>query len=268
MRRVNTLSFWWDGPATGPENMAADEELAAEAERRGSPLLRFYGWSATTVSLGGFQRITEAEGIEAIRGRPLVRRPSGGGAIVHGSDLTYAAAVPKSHPWGATPQAFYDALHGALVETLAHHGIRAWLHPADDGERGDDLSAADAAGFFCFDRRATGDLIMPGPGPAGGSKILGSAQRRRAGVVLQHGSLLMRGNVAVGTAARHPGIEELHVGQRVPEPADLAGEWCRRIAAVAGMTLDTQQAPFLRGREQAIAAAACRFRDERWTARR
>ena len=78
---MNTLTIWWDGAADGPTNMAADECLAAEAERRGSLVLRFYGWSDTTISLGGFQKIGDARQVEAIRGVPLVRRPSGGGAI-------------------------------------------------------------------------------------------------------------------------------------------------------------------------------------------
>ena len=205
---MNTITIWWDGAADGPANMAADECLAAEAERRGGLLLRFYGWSATTVSLGGFQRIDDARQVDAIRGVPLVRRPSGGGAIVHGSDLTYAAAVPKSHPWGASPQVFYDALHGAMVEVLADHGIQAWPYPV--GGEGLAISADDAATghdaspFFCFDRRAAGDLVMAGPAKGTFSKIMGSAQRRLSGVVLQHGSLLVRSNTSVGGPARHP----------------------------------------------------------------
>jgi lipoate-protein ligase A len=133
-RAVSTLTIWWDTAADGPTNMAADECLAAEAERRGSLVLRFYGWSDTTISLGGFQKIGDARQVEAIRGVPLVRRPSGGGAIVHGSDLTYAAAVPKSHPWGASPQVFYDALHGARVEVLAELGIHSRT-PTEERER-------------------------------------------------------------------------------------------------------------------------------------
>jgi lipoyl(octanoyl) transferase len=259
---VNTLTIWWDAAADGPTNMAADEWLAAEAERRGSLLLRFYGWTETTISLGGFQKIDEARQMDAIRGLPLVRRPSGGGAIVHGSDLTYAAAVPKSHPWGASPQVFYDALHGAMVETLAEHGIRAWPHPADARSRHDESL------FFCFDRRATGDLVMAGPASDTVSKIMGSAQRRLAGVVLQHGSLLLRGNTAVAGSARHPAVADIVVGQSVPEETALSRAWGARIANGLGVAVREEETPFVRGRDQEIEASSTRFRDDRWTARR
>ena len=275
---VNTLTVWWDDAADGPTNMATDECLAAEAERRGGLLLRFYGWSEATVSLGGFQKIDDARRIGAIRGVSLVRRPSGGGAIVHGSDLTYAAAVPKNHAWGASPQVFYDALHGAMVEALADHGIRAWQHPADasapatgrpvEPAVADDRRSHDESQFFCFDRRAAGDLIMAGPVHAGTSKIMGSAQRRLAGVVLQHGSLLLHGNTDVETPARHAAVADIVVATAVPGTAGLSRAWCTRIAQGLGATLCDAGAPFRRGREPEIGALAARFREDRWTARR
>ena len=91
---MNTLTIWWDPASDGPTNMAADECLAAEAERLNSLLMRFYDWSTTTISLGGFQKIEDARQVDEIRGVALVRRPSVGGDIVLGSDLTYASAVP------------------------------------------------------------------------------------------------------------------------------------------------------------------------------
>jgi lipoate-protein ligase A len=260
---VNTLTIWWDDAADGPTNMAADECLAAEAEHRGSLLLRFYGWSDTTVSLGGFQKIDDARQIDAIRGVPLVRRPSGGGAIVHGSDLTYAAAVPKSHPWGASPQVFYDVLHGAMVDVLADHGIRARPHAA-----GDVRPVHDESLFFCFDRRASGDLVMAGPVAGTFSKIMGSAQRRLAGVVLQHGSLLLHGNTGVGGPARHPAVADMVVGPSVPDESGLLRAWGARIAHGLGAAVCEENAPFVRGRALEVERVAARFREERWTARR
>ena len=272
---VNALTIWWDDAADGPTNMAADECLAAEAERRGSLLMRFYAWSETTISLGGFQRIGDARRLEEIRGLPVVRRPSGGGAIVHGSDLTYAAAVPKSHPWGSSPQVLYDALHGAMVEALADHGIRAWQHvdgvrstPAGRTAAAADPQPHDESHFFCFDRWAAGDLIMAGPGPGVSSKIMGSAQRRLAGVVLQHGSLLLRGTSAVGGAARHPAVSDMLAGQALPHEASVSRAWAVRIAARLGAMLRDDGVPFRRGRESEIGPLAARFREERWTARR
>ena len=91
--------------------MGADEVLAAEAVALDRPLVRVYDWSEPTVSLGGFQRLADAQSSSLIAGLPLVRRPSGGGAIVHGTDLTYAVAVPRGHVWGSDPQVLYDAFH-------------------------------------------------------------------------------------------------------------------------------------------------------------
>jgi len=276
------LTMWWDNPADGPTNMAADECLAAEAEQRGCLLLRVYGWTETTVSLGAFQKIEDARRIPEIDGVPLVRRPSGGGAILHGSDLTYAAAVPKSHPWGASPQTLYDALHGGMVAVLSRHGIQAWPY-ADSAPAGTVPPGHDDQPFFCFDRRAAGDLLMAGPGSGPASKIMGSAQRRLAGAVLQHGSLLLRGNTLVGGAARHVAVSDLLAEVRLPEAQGLdaegldaegldaeglAREWGRRIAATLGATVGEEDSPFCRGREQEVAALASRFRELRWTLRR
>lgn len=275
---VNTLTVWWDDAADGPTNMAADQCLAAEADRRGGLLLRFYGWSETTISLGGFQKIDDARRVVEIRGVPLVRRPSGGGAIVHGSDLTYAAAVSKSHPWGASPQVFYDALHGAMVEALADHGIQAWRHPAEAASSvaartqrhgvADQQSVPDDSKLFCFDRRSAGDLIMAGPVPGVASKIMGSAQRRLAAVVLQHGSLLLHGNMDVEGPARHPAVADMVVSQALPVKESLSRAWCRRLAQGLGATLCDEGAPFRRGRASEVEALSARFREEQWTARR
>ena len=266
---MNTLTVWWDGAADGALNMGADECLAREAESRGGLLVRCYGWSATTVSLGAFQKIDEARrGISEIQGLQLVRRPSGGGAIVHGSDMTYAAAVPKSHPWGATPQILYDALHGAMADALAGHGIVA--RPSEGGASAAQPETAgrdEEASFFCFDRRAAGDLVVDRPGEPRGVKIMGSAQRRLAGVVLQHGSLLLRHNATVAGRARHPAAADL-VGGAMPDHETLAREWVRRIADRLGARLDEEPKSFLVGRDADIAKLSQRFREEWWTARR
>ena len=256
------VAVWWDDPADGPTNMAADEWLAAEADSRGGMLLRVYGWSPTTVSIGAFQPIAAARAAVDIRGVPIVRRPSGGGAIVHGSDLTYAAAVPRSHPWGGDPQAFYDALHGAMAAVLAEHGVEAApFRPAGGAASRPDREDR----FFCFDRRAAGDLVLPA---AGDAKVMGSAQRRLAGVVLQHGSLLLRGNAEVSGAARHPGITELVPTASLPGPRGLARAWAMRIAAALGTAVSEEVGAFGDVWADEVAAGAARFRDPRWMNRR
>ena len=261
------IVVWWDDPADGPTNMAADERLAVEADRRGTMLVRIYGWTTTTVSLGAFQRFGDAHAVPEIAGVPLVRRPSGGGAIVHGSDLTYAAAVPRSHPWGASAQSLYDALHGAMADELASLGVGARAFRQIDEPR---VDRGNEQEFFCFDRRSSGDLVVDhgAASAAADSKIMGSAQRRLVGVVLQHGSLLLRGNPGVRGAARHPGIAETTPRVSLPESRDLARAWMGRVAALLGASIDEQTTSWVRDDADAIAAVAVRFRDTRWTCRR
>ena len=261
------LHVWWDPPTDGPTNMAADELLADEAQRRGDCCLRLYGWTPTAVSLGGFQRGADAEAEPAIAGVPVVRRPSGGGAIVHGSDLTYAAAVPRVHPWGGGPQAFYDAVHEALCAALAGFGVEAspWRPPATPPP----APGRDEGPFFCFDRRASGDVVVgAAASPDGrGHKVLGSAQRRLAATVLQHGSLLLARNQDVSGAASHPGLAELAPGGLAPTavPA-LAERWLGLIAEGLGMRLVWEPGRF--HERPGVAERATRFADARWTFRR
>lgn len=267
---VTTLPVWWDGPADGPTNMAADECLAAEAIARGGPVVRIYGWTRTTVSLGAFQAVHDARVEPSIAGAALIRRPSGGGAIVHGSDVTYAAAVPKHHPLGGHPQAFYTAFHAALVETLRDLGVaaRMWPAAAPPGRGGVER-------FFCFDRRAEGDVVAarPGHGPADDDpKIMGSAQRRLAAAVVQHGSLLLRRAEGVGQAARHPALADLRGPERAPEPTSddrrLVERWLERVAGSLGGGVAWQAGSFAGGHAADVSAVAATYASDRWLERR
>jgi lipoate-protein ligase A len=257
------LLAWWDDAASGALNMAADEMLAAEAARRGQPLIRFYGWDSPTVSLGGFQAIAAARSIPAIAAAPVVRRPSGGGALVHGTDLTYALAVPRGHAWARSPLPLYDAVHEALVAVLDEFGVVARRHP------GRPASLADP--FFCFSRRASGDVVAARPGQKSADddpKILGSAQRRLAAAVVQHGSLLLTSNPGVGADARHPGLAEVGGGVCLGSLRGVAESWTDRIAAAGGLGVAWQPAPFATGREAELASALPRYREARWLERR
>jgi len=254
------LIAWWDEPAPGPENMAADELLAAEAVALDRPLVRVYGWSEPTVSIGGFQRLADARASTVIAGLPLVRRPSGGGAIVHGTDLTYAVAVPRSHAWGGDPQVLYDAFHESFALELRQRGVAAERHP------GRARTAGDEARFLCFDRRAHGDLVVrTEASDSDGDKILGSAQRRLRGAVLQHGSLLLE---PPPIAAAHPGLLRLHPAAAAWDLPGLVAAWLARVAVEAGGPLDLRVEPFMKSRSGPIAEAAARFREPAWLGRR
>lgn len=256
---MNSVYVWWDDAADGATNMAADECLADAATDGDCLCMRFYGWTSPTVSLGAFQRIEEARSMRGIAALPVVRRPSGGGAIIHGSDLTYAAAVPKRHAWGATAQILYDALHAAMVAVLRERGVDARLCAVagDDGE---------AAPFLCFDRRAPGDVVVGAD--LAGVKLMGSAQRRLAAAVLQHGSLLIGRNPAVAGDAAHAGLENLVPGAAADGSRRLATAWLERVAVALGAKIEVQAVSFTTARSAAVAGVRQRFADDAWTCRR
>jgi lipoate-protein ligase A len=284
---------WWDPPADGATNMALDEALAAEAARLDRVLVRISTWSEPTLSLGAFQAIAEARAHRALAGLRIVRRPSGGGAILHGSDVTLSVAVPRLHPCGGTPQRLYDAVHEALVAELSAGGVKAGLSAggARAGRSGSDRvdpdsgpEAPPAAGppaegpLLCFDRRAVGDVVMPVPDGRFGSdaKILGSAQRRLRGAVLQHGSLLLAANRLVPEESRHPGLEELQRrsgsggGWAWGSPAStgLLRGWLARLAATLGEGLETPAGRFVPSPEAGYEEGLKRFQQDSWNGRR
>lgn len=173
------------GPADGATNMAIDEAIA-EAVRAGKspPTLRFYGWQPPALSLGIAQ---EADVVDearcAILGWQLVRRPTGGRAVLHIDELTYAVIAPETEPRvkGGVVES-YRRLSVALTAGLRELGVvpeRTLPYYADRG----------AAGPACFDGPSDYEVTIAQ------RKLIGSAQMRRAGVVLQHGSLPLAGDV-------------------------------------------------------------------------
>lgn len=235
--------------AEGPENMATDEAMLEAAAREGSAFLRFYGWGAPTLSLGYFQRIAEVREDPRWRGRPVVRRPTGGGAIWHHHELTYAVAVPPSSPLVRPSTALYRAVHGAIAEVLVDRGLAA--------HRRGDLSTGPGAGpdrpFLCFTGGDPEDIVGMG------HKLVGSAQRRRDGAVLQHGSVLL---------ARSPDVPELlgicDVAELPGSPADWEEPLAWRIAAALGLEpLAVGPPDSLRDRARELERAV--YRTAAWT---
>lgn len=197
--------------------MAVDEHLLEWASEHQSCCWRFYQWAVPTVSLGYFQQYTERDTHEASRECPIVRRASGGGAIVHDRELTYSVVVPSSHRLAKRRQWTYETIHKTLISVLATREIEASLYgcPKDfEGKRPD---------FLCFNRRTSGDVVI------GDVKIAGSAQRRVAGAVLQHGSVLIQRSTAAPELA---GINET-TGMAFT-PGELAQVWQDQLAEVLG----------------------------------
>ncbi len=207
-----------DPPLPGPWNMGVDEALLAEAFENGVATLRFYQWNEPTLSLGYFQRYADREQHAASRNCPVVRRQSGGGAILHDHELTYSLAVPSSFPLARQAGALYDYVHSAFIAALT--GLPFSPSSSALRIRGDQTAPpAIHEPFLCFERQSPGDVILiPGGSaatagyptstatPESGWKVLGSAQRRHRGAILQHGSLLAKKSVA---APELPGLSDL-----------------------------------------------------------
>ena len=175
-----------DSPRSGAANMAVDESIA-EAAAGGDvpPTLRFYRWQSPTVSLGRFQRIADIdEASIAEQDYDLVRRATGGRAILHADELTYSVTGPIAEPHmaGGVMDA-YLRFSNALLTGLTILGLKAEKAGAR-ARAGRELSAA------CFEMPSAYEIT------AGGRKLMGSAQSRRKGYVLQHGSLPLWGDVA------------------------------------------------------------------------
>jgi lipoate-protein ligase A len=155
--------------------MAADLALLDEVAEGAPPALRVYRWSRPALSLGRFQRDDDVDDAGCRHHEvEVVRRPTGGRALLHGADLTYAVAMPRPSGAQGSVDAVYLLLAGALTVGLARLGVEAAVARSDG-----------PAGPVCFASQQGADLRV------GERKLCGSAQVHRDGVVLQHGALLL-----------------------------------------------------------------------------
>ncbi|RLS43127.1 MAG: lipoate--protein ligase family protein [Planctomycetota bacterium] len=179
-------------PCSGSWNMAVDEVLLEASAVSGSSALRIYEWDAATVSLGYFQSAEDPSLESRFPGLAKVRRLSGGGAILHHHEVTYSITIADGHPLSVSPGVLYEEVHRRVIGLLAAWGIEVNL-------RGEAIKFA-AEPFLCFSRGDARDIVI------GRHKVMGSAQRRRRGAVLQHGSLLLSRS---DFAPEFPGLVEL-----------------------------------------------------------
>jgi lipoate-protein ligase A len=203
-----------DPPAPGAWNMAVDEVLLADAADRAIATLRFYQWSEPTLSLGYFQQYEDRFQHAASRDAAVVRRQSGGGAILHDHELTYSLALPAAHPLARHAERLYTAMHEAIISALAPRiATSAPEWTLEMRRENSDLPARDEP-FLCFQRRARGDILALRRGTIGRPpmawKILGSAQRRRRGAILQHGSLVLEKSAAAPEIAGVGDLIDVH----------------------------------------------------------
>jgi len=238
-----------DGVSPGSWNMALDEALL-ESASQGGVQLRFYRWQPATLSLGYFQTLAARQTHAASLPLPLVRRSTGGGAIVHDRELTYSFTAPLRERFSQQPQRLVDCFHDALCRALADWGVVL-------DRCGDRAEAARRdAPFLCFERRAAEDLLCQG------FKVTGSAQRRHHGALLQHGSVLLHSSAH---ASHLPGIADLNA---TTLPIDqLQAAWTAQLQQTLGYRF------FLSSPDSAELMRAAtiqqdRYDDPHWTQRR
>jgi lipoate-protein ligase A len=247
---MTTARLLLDPPADGAWNMAVDEALLHSAGESGAITLRFYTWKEATLSLGYFQHHAARTAHEASRELDLVRRATGGGAIVHHHELTYSFTAPIADRLAANVEQLYYTFHETLVDALSIFGIRT--HLCEEPVR----HAAGEEPFLCFQRRAKGDVLCES------AKIAGSAQRRHQGAVLQHGSVLL---CASPHAPQLPSLAE--VGQRVLTTGELIRAWEPLLARE--MNVSWHLAERSAGEtERAEEIGQAKFRTDAWNHRR
>lgn len=241
--------------ADGPANMALDEVLLERVAALGdTAALRTYGWSTPTLSLGYFQHLSAMNADARWTSVPVVRRATGGGAIWHHHELTYALVLPSRHPRALPHTGLYHSVHAAIAEVLRRRGVVAVRRgepstspPQEDPSR---------RPFLCFADRDPADLVC------GAYKVVGSAQRRRAGAILQHGSILLKRSA---TTPEFPGLADLFPVDEAPD--SWADDMVEAIASA--LELHTRTAD-MDGPMSRRAAEIERevYRDPGWTGRR
>src|SRR5687767_14646826 len=201
----------------GPLNMAADEAML-QAATGGVASLRFYAWSEPTLSLGYFQPAAARRTDPRLAGLPWVRRATGGAALVHDREVTYALALPPGQPWQAAGESWACRFHRVVTAALAGAGaetrsvvcgqerklgeVLCFLHQtAGDLVAGNDARAATEGGPY----QPVGAALRGGPASTP-AKVVGSAQRKQRGALLQHGGVLLARSEF---APQLPGLAEL-----------------------------------------------------------
>jgi lipoate-protein ligase A len=251
--------------------MAVDEAiLAAVIEGTSRPTLRFYGWSPPCVTLGRSQHLADADLARCrAAGVGVVRRPSGGQAILHTDELTYSVALCQTDPRaeGGVLES-YRRLSDGLLAGLHHLGVEA----VQAVKKKQPLAEPTPV---CFEVPSDYEIT------AGGRKLVGSAQWRSRGGVLQHGTLPLHGDLTRvvdyllfsdeerevrrhSLRSRAVTLEEV-LGQALPFSA-VAGALAAGLAEALNLTLE-HDALTATERDLAAELRRSRYADPGWTAR-
>ncbi|MEA3346124.1 MAG: biotin/lipoate A/B protein ligase family protein [Chloroflexota bacterium] len=218
-----------DGSADGASNMALDEAiLLAVAEDRAPSTLRFYTWQPPCLSVGYAQPLTRDFDPKACRrrGYDLVRRPTGGRAVLHIDELTYSVTLPQDDPRVAGGViSSYRRLSEGLLAGLRRLGVEAAQAQPSPHKPREGRTAA------CFDLPSHFEIT------AAEKKLIGSAQVRRRDVVLQHGALPLWGDIT-----RIVGLLRLSSERLRARLATRLAEKSTTLAQVAGRLIPPDEA--------------------------
>jgi lipoyl(octanoyl) transferase len=238
--------------------MAIDTTLLAEARRTAGAFLRLYAFSPPCLSIGRHEPASRRydRGAIARAGIDVVRRPTGGRAVWHEREVTYAVAAPVA-AFGGTLVESYRAIHARLAAAVATLGVPATLAPA--------TPILGVTAGACFAGAVGGEVVV------GGRKLIGSAQMRDGDAFLQHGSILLDGSQQlVGALTLDQG--GLGAGNAVSRETTLAAVLARAVsfaevaeAVVGAWGGELRAAP---GLDQPDPSLTAHFADPAWTWRR
>jgi len=256
----------------GPTNMSVDEAiLLTVAAGQAPPTLRFFAWTPPCLSLGYAQPVADVD-LDRLRARgwDLVRRPTGGRAILHTDELTYSVIAPVTEPRvaGGVVES-YRQLSAGLMRGLQILGLRVRAEKEYGGNPAPASQLPIPNNPVCFEVPSNYEIT------AGDKKLLGSAQVRKRGVVLQHGTLPLTGDIArICEGLRFASHEErqrvaARVHQRATTVLEVLGRevsWGEAAAAMARgfaemLKLTLGESP-LTARESELAA---KLRAEKYT---
>jgi lipoate-protein ligase A len=211
-----------DGPLDGVTNMAVDAALLDEVEKSEFPktIVRFYQWKRPTISLGRNQKAEGAVDQDycEMRGIHVVHRPTGGRAVLHDDELTYAVASNDALCFGDNIYANYKRVSEVLCDGYRRLGVAATLAP----ETRKVPAPRNGADPPCFLSPSRYELTV------GGRKVVGSAQRRVRQSFLQHGSMpIVCDREALARATRMTETESLYremagISEFLPERPSIA----------------------------------------------
>jgi len=241
-------------------NMALDEAIATSVQRGDSPpTLRVYGWDSPSVTIGVFQRADDIDHEYCVEhGIPVVRRPTGGRAILHAVEITYSLSAPyTAHPGFGSLRSSYSTIAGVFLEAFRHVGMEVFMK--DRRERGRVLSGTP----HCFESVSYGEIV------AGGHKIMGSAQKRSAWGFLQQGSIPFSVPADIYEMIFGNGPPAAQISSLCPDVSreKLKAAIIHAFEKILEKEL-IEDVPADHEMERALILAERKYRSERWTFRR